>query len=193
MKVGNDIDLQHMHTVDYIKQHAPCAPIPAIHGILKQSDTDRIFLLMSRASGEPLDSKWQFLSENAKTSIKEQLDTILGGFRFISAPVSHETQAVFGGGSPRRCEDTRRQVRVAPGPIGSEKEFNEFLTYNPQRTRSNTIAMIRSYLKDDHQLVLTHGDLHPRGIMVVTNSLLQKIELWPREHAVDLVLSRWHD
>lgn len=25
-------------------------------------------------------------------------------------------------------------VRVAPGPIGSETEFNEFLTFNPQRT-----------------------------------------------------------
>lgn len=172
MKVGNDIDLQHMHTVDYIKQHAPRVPIPAIHGILKQPDTDRIFLIMPRASGEPLDSKWQFLSEDAKTSIKEQLDTIFGDFRFIPASVSHETQAVFGGGSPRRCKDTRRQVRVAPGPISNEKEFNEFLTYNPQRTRSNTIAMIRSYLKDDHQLVLTHGDLHPRNIMVVINSLL---------------------
>lgn len=121
--------------------------------------------------------------------------------------------------------------------------------------------MIRTYLEDNHQLVLVHGDFHPRNIMVTTSSqlqdpvegdaphqeryhtiggiaiqsntrvtitgildwvmcgwypeywdyakalntiapgddladwwayLLQKIGVWPREHAVDLMLSRWH-
>ena len=30
------------------------------------------------------------------------------------------------------------------------------------------IAMIKSYLEDDHKIALTHGDLHPRNIMVQT-------------------------
>ncbi|KAJ5092149.1 hypothetical protein NUU61_007019 [Penicillium alfredii] len=261
MKVGNDIDLQHLPTLEYIKQHAPRVPIPDIHGILQQPDSKRIFLLMSRAPGEPLDSKWKSLSEDEKSLIKGQLDAIVGDFRFLPAPAIHEALAVLGGGSPRRCKDARRQVRVAPGPISSETEFNEFLTFNPQRTQSSTIAMIRSYLKDNHQLVLAHGDLHPRNIMVATSSQLhdpvegdapsqepqhttncivnqsntrviitaildwemcgwypeyweyvkalntitpggdlgdwwaylpQKIGVWPREHAVDLMLSRWH-
>lgn len=257
MKVGNDIDLQHLPTLDFIKQHAPRVPIPTIHGILQQPDSNRIFLLMSRVSGEPLDAKWNSLREDEKASIKAQLDEIIGHFRFLPAPATHEALAVLGGGSPRRCKDARRQVRVAPGPICSETEFNDFLTFNPQRTQSSTIAMIRSYLQDNHPLVLTHGDLHPRNIMVVTSSqphdptesdaphhttndivdqshtrvvvtaildwemcgwypeyweyvkalntitpggdlgdwwayLPQKIGVWPREHAVDLMLSRWH-
>jgi hypothetical protein len=105
--------------------------------------------------------------------------------------------------------------------------------------------MIRSYLKTGHEIVLTHGDLHPRNIMVsiMPNDLSDKSEatpgvfivtglldwemcgwypeyweyvkalhtitpgdgfddwyaclppaigVWPGEHAVDVMLSRWH-
>jgi hypothetical protein len=259
MKAGNDIDINHIHTLDYIKHHAPRVPIPDIHGILQQPNSDRIFLLMSRAPGDPLDSKWKFMDEDEKASIREQLDTIISDFRFLPAPASDETQAVLGGGSPRRCKDARRQIRVAQGYISNEHEFNEFLTSNPYRTRTSNIAMIRSYLEDDHKVFLAHGDLHPRNIMVVTrlhdlvmddappkeslcttNGIVNQsttqftitaildwemcgwypeyweyvkalntitpgsemddwwaylprtVGVWPREHAVDLMLSRWH-
>ncbi|KGO64783.1 Phospholipase/carboxylesterase/thioesterase [Penicillium italicum] len=169
MKTGNDIDIDHIHTLEYIKHHAPRVPIPHIHGILQQPNSNRTFLLMSRAPGEPLDSKWQFLDENEKASIREQLDSIVGEFRFLPAPASDETQAVLGGGSPRRCKDARRQIRVAQGCISNEREFNEFLTSNPHRARTGNISMIKSYLEDDHKVFLAHGDFHPRNIMVVTH------------------------
>lgn len=117
MKAGNDIDIHHIHTLDYIKHHAPRVPIPDIHVILQHPDSNRIFLLMSRAPGEPLDSTWKFLGEDAKASTREQLDAIVGQFRFLPAPGSDETQAVLGGDSPRPCKDTRRQIRVAQGHI----------------------------------------------------------------------------
>ncbi|KAJ5579534.1 uncharacterized protein N7459_005519 [Penicillium hispanicum] len=169
MKVGNDVDIQHIHTVDYIKQHAPRVPIPDIHGILQQPGSNRVFLLMSRAPGEPLDSRWKSLGEDARASIREQLDAIIGDFRFLPAPTSDETQAVLGGGSPRRCKDARRQLRVAQECINNESEFNEFLTSHPHRTRTGNITMIRSYMEDGHNILLAHGDLHPRNIMVVTH------------------------
>jgi hypothetical protein len=34
MKIGNDIDIGHNHTLEYIKHHAPRVPIPDIHGVL---------------------------------------------------------------------------------------------------------------------------------------------------------------
>lgn len=259
MKIGNDIDIGHIHTLEYIKHHAPRVPIPDIHGILQQPNSNRIFFLMSRAPGEPLDSKWEFLGENEKSSIREQLDTIVGYFRFLPAPVTDETQAVLGGGSPRRCKDARREVHVAQGCISNERQFNEFLTSHPHRAQAGSISMIKSYLTDDHKVFLAHGDFHPRNIMVLTRLndpvadgalpkeslcttngtvnqsttrvtitgildwemcgwypeyweyvkalntitpgsdlgdwwayLPQKIGIWPREHAVDLMLSRWH-
>jgi hypothetical protein len=168
MKIGHDIDIGHIHTLEYIKHHAPRVTIPDIHGVLQQPNSNRIFVLMSRAPGEPLDSKWKFLGESEKSSIREQLDTIVGYFRFLPAPVSDETQAVLGGGSPRRCKDARRQVRVAQGCISNEREFNEFLTSHPHRAQTGNNSMIKSYLEDDHKVFLAHGDFHPRKIIVLT-------------------------
>lgn len=261
MKVGYDIDIDHLPTLDYIKQQAPRVPIPDIHGILQQPGSKRIFLFMSRVSGEPLDSIWKSLGEGQKASIREQLDAIIDDFRSIPAPPTKEADAVFGGGNPRRCKDARRQVRVAERPINNENEFNQFLTSNPLRVETSNAAMVRSYLETNHKLVMTHGDLHPRNIMVAvtpqplrqngsdtlsqellnitsnTSSLPtahvaikaildwemcgwypeyweyvkalntitpgdglddwwaylpRKIGVWPKEHAVDLMLSRWH-
>lgn len=51
MKVGHDIDINHIHTLDYVKQQALYAPIPEIYGVLQQPDSKRI-LFMSRLPGE---------------------------------------------------------------------------------------------------------------------------------------------
>ncbi|KAL4914611.1 uncharacterized protein ASPGLDRAFT_43201 [Aspergillus glaucus CBS 516.65] len=261
VKVGYDIDINHIHTLDYIKQQAPDTPIPEIHGILQQSDSKRIFLFMSRLPGEPLDSKWRLLNTDQKTSIKVQLGAIVKNFRSIPAPPAEEANAVLGGGNPRRCKDTRRQVRIATGPISNEIEFNQFLVSNSTRSECDGIAMIKSYLDTNHKIVMTHGDLHPRNIMVTINPrssdrdggeasfqkaldtttgtsdlsnsqvtvtgildwemcgwypeyweyvkalntitiggdfgdwwsyLPDNIGVWPKEHAVDVMLSRWH-
>lgn len=101
MKVGNDIDINHLHTLDYIKHHAPRVPIPDIHGILQKPNSKRISFIMSRAPGEPLESKWKFMGEDEKASIREQSDTMIGEIQFLPAPVSDETGAVLGGGNPR--------------------------------------------------------------------------------------------
>ncbi|RJE22447.1 hypothetical protein PHISCL_05224 [Aspergillus sclerotialis] len=170
IKVGQDIDISHISTVNYIKQQARELPIPDIHGILQQPDGSRTFLFMSRVSGEPLDSKWNLLDERLKVSIKDQLDVIFKNFRFISPPPTEDPHAVLGGGNPRRCKDARRELRVAEQPISNEAEFNDFICSNPQRTNTSYIAMIRSYLTTNHEIVMTHGDLHARNIMVSITS-----------------------
>ncbi|KAJ5827556.1 hypothetical protein N7447_004319 [Penicillium robsamsonii] len=107
--------------------------------------------------------------ENKNAAIREQLDTIVSDFRSLPTPASDETQAVLGGGSPGRCRDARRQIRVAQRCISNEREFNGFLTSSPHQSRTGNISMIESYLKDDHKVFLAHGDFHPRNIMVVTH------------------------
>lgn len=127
---------------------------------------------MSRLSGEPLDGKWKLLSTDQKPSIKTQLAAIVADFRFIPPPptaaaaAAEEANAVLGGGNPRRCKDTRRHARIAPGPNSTEIEFHAFLASNPARSEGDGIAMIRSYLGTDHKIGMAHGDLHPRNILV---------------------------
>ena len=110
MKVGYDIDINHIHTLDYIKQQAPHTAIPEIHGILQQSDSKRIFLFMSQLPGEPLDRKWKLLNTDQKTSVKVQLGAVVKDFRSIPAPPAEEVNAVLSGGNPRRCKDTKTRL-----------------------------------------------------------------------------------
>jgi hypothetical protein len=110
MKVGRDIDITHIPTLDYIRHQAPQLPTPEIHGVLQQADGNRTFVLMTQIAGEPLDLKWRSLDRDQKAWISEQLDAIIRGFRFIPAPPppSDDPRAVLGGGTPRRCKDARR-------------------------------------------------------------------------------------
>ncbi|EFQ97330.1 hypothetical protein MGYG_08893 [Nannizzia gypsea CBS 118893] len=67
--------------------------------------------------------------------------------------------------------DAGRHVLVAEFPIESMAESNQFLTTDPKRAETGRLKMIRSFLSSDHELVMTHGDLHPRNLMVITPTM----------------------
>jgi len=68
---------------------------------------------------------------------------------------------------PHRCKDTRKWTRSS-GPIFSEAEFNDFLLRCPRKGFSlSYMAWLRSCLKDNHRIVLTHGDLNPKNIILL--------------------------
>jgi hypothetical protein len=59
-------------------------------------------------------------------------------------------------------------TRHSTSTIHSEDEFNDFLLTSPHtRTAPNRVRWLRSMLRTDHRIVFTHGDFHPRNIMVV--------------------------
>jgi hypothetical protein len=165
MKAGYGLDTDHISTMNYIKQHAPGLPIPEIYGTLQAEC--RSFVFMTRIKGDPLDKVWKSLSQVQKHSIKEQLAPMFAVLRSLRPPTSDEPHAILGGGTPRRCKDARRDIRLAGRPIENEVEFNQFLTTHRNRTETPWLAMIRSFLVSNHKLAMTHGDLHPRNIMVV--------------------------
>lgn len=53
--------------------------------------------------------------------------------------------------------------------MSNEIEFFQFLASNPTQPGYDGIAMIKSDLDADHKIVITHGDFHPRNIMVTIN------------------------
>ncbi|EGD93423.1 hypothetical protein TESG_00969 [Trichophyton tonsurans CBS 112818] len=172
MKAGCGIDTDHIPMMNYIKTRVPRLRAPHIHGVLQ--DGRRNFVFMSRIKGEPLDRVWKTLDNTQKESIKEQLETMFSGIRSLAPPPSDEPHALLGGGIPRRCRDARRHVRVAEQPIESMAEFNLFLTTDPNRTETGRLKMTRSFLSTDHKFVMTHGDLHPRNIMVIASKTLPR-------------------
>lgn len=163
MKAGCGIDIDHIPTMNHIKQRLPQLRSPDIHGILQSGRWG--FVFMTRIEGEPLDRLWKTLSPAQKESIKEQLGSMFSSIRSLPPPPSDEPHAILGGGIPRRCKDARRDIRVAEHPIKNVAEFNQFLTSDPKRTETGWLRMIRSFLISDYKLVMTHGDLHPRNVM----------------------------
>ncbi|KAF7512001.1 hypothetical protein GJ744_002714 [Endocarpon pusillum] len=65
-----------------------------------------------------------------------------------------------------RCTDVRRKERTASFLISNEAKYNDFLCSDSQRTQSQWIKLVRNSMRDDHRIVMTHSDLHPRNIMV---------------------------
>ncbi|RDH35395.1 hypothetical protein BDQ94DRAFT_158235 [Aspergillus welwitschiae] len=137
LKLGNYIDVNHLVMVEEIKHQTLRIPIPEIHGVLQQSGTPWKFIFMSRVPGVPLDSIWKTLNPHQKASVQDKLNVIFSDLRSLPFSPSDEPGAVYGGGTPRRCKDTRRETRVADAPISNERE-----------------------------LMMIHADLHPRNIMV---------------------------
>ncbi|RAH58862.1 hypothetical protein BO85DRAFT_511198 [Aspergillus piperis CBS 112811] len=220
MKLGNYIDVDHLAMVEDIKRQNLRVPIPDTHGVLQQTGTTRNFVFMSRVPGQPLGSIWKTLSPYQKASVREQLDAIFSDLRSLPFTPSDEPGAVYGGGTPRRYT-----------PISNETEFNHFLSFNPRRTETSHIVMIRSYMTTGHRLCLyiseaftgTDDVLSERvtitGIidwemcgwypeyweyLKALNTIFPgcdcedwweylptTIGVWPKEHAVDLMLDKW--
>ncbi|KAI9813176.1 MAG: hypothetical protein M1826_002539 [Phylliscum demangeonii] len=177
VKVGPGIDVEHLSTVEHIKRHARTMLIPDTLGVLA---TDRLtYIFMSPMDGEPLDRWWPRLTREDKLDVQSQLNTIFVALRSIPRPLDEDGRPTLGGGTPRRCKDMRREVRRAKGPIVNEKDFNAFIVSNDEtaatgakgeaattRTTTTWREIISSFLRSDHDIVMTHGDLHPRNVMV---------------------------
>ncbi|EFR03070.1 hypothetical protein MGYG_06068 [Nannizzia gypsea CBS 118893] len=79
-----------------------------------------------------------------------------------------EPLGYLGGGSPPLCIDSRMWKRESPEYIEGEGEFNEFLLSGNRRPGMEPyVEFVRPMLYNNHRIVLTHGDLHPRNIMAI--------------------------
>lgn len=109
-----------------------------------------------------MDKLWPSLSTEEKISIRNQLDVILEKLRMLPLPSN-----CLGSGSPPYCIDCRMWKRTSPQQIENETQFNEFLiSGNHPLTMRAYADLVHSMLRNDHRIVMTHGDLHPRNIMV---------------------------
>ncbi len=125
-------------------------------------------MFISRAEGGTLESVWPQLSKMHKLSVQQQLNDIFRALR-ASVPgpsVDGEDRPRIGSFVSGTCKDMRRILRTSEGPIRSEEDFNDFLCRQSHRTETPWIKMVRSFMSNNHRIVMTHGDLHPRNIMV---------------------------
>lgn len=157
VKLGTDMDLDQVEILSYVLQHTKKVPVPKPLGAFKIEDVS--YLFMPRIDGTTLEMRWPTMTKEEKCTLRDNLEAILEELRQVPPPNCSL-------GWNDRCKDSRWYTRQS-GPIVSEKEFNDFLLSNPlARTTKTYLEMMRSRLRDDHKIVLTHGNLNPRNIMV---------------------------
>ncbi|CAI6341292.1 unnamed protein product [Periconia digitata] len=164
VKIATSLDPNHIENTQYLTTHIPELPIPRCLGALRSGQWTYSF--MSQALGVTLESVWPELSTAQKISVQEQLGNHLQLLR--SQPhLKSESEVYLGSFVSGVCKDSRRMQRVSSKPVRTEADFNDFLFYAPRKTVTPWVERIRSVMRDDHRIVMTHGDLHPRNIMVI--------------------------
>jgi len=168
VKVGTQLDIDEVATMDYVRHHTLDVPISQLLGIISIDATTYIF--MTYLQGTLLDQLWPILTNTDKSSIQSQPNSITRALRQIPyGDTTHlKTDYALGGGVPPRCKDARRQKRSSRSAIYSEAEFNDFILSNPHPGYSKSyLNWLRSMLRDDHRIVMSHGDLRPGNILVI--------------------------
>lgn len=163
VKIAPSLDLDGITNLQYINTHVSEVPAPLCLGSLTSGQ--KTYFFMSRAEGTPLEAIWPRISVALKLSVQEQLNNIFRALRTQSLGPD-ENEGAIGSFTSGICKDMRRSERVREGIIHDEAAFNDFLCFDPSRSTTPWIRMIRSFMTEDHRVVRTHGDLHPRNIMV---------------------------
>lgn len=170
VKLGTDTELDQVAILSYILQHTDKVPLPAPLGALRIEDVSYVF--MPLIEGSTLEVRWPNMTKEEKCIIRDQLETIMGELRNIPPHPD------FAFGWNNHCKDVRWFTRHS-GPVTNEKEFNEFLLSDPlPKTTQTYLEMMRSRLRDDHRVVLTHGNLHPKNIIVTEDLTIAALIGW---------------
>ncbi|PGG97453.1 hypothetical protein GX51_07316 [Blastomyces parvus] len=161
VKLGPNISLTDADMTAHIQSYSTDIPVPLPLGVLSLGGITYAF--MRRIDGCSLDKLWPDLTDIEKCSVRDQLDLILEKLRSLPLPNQY-----LGGGNPPQCVDCRMVKRTSPLFMENETQFNKFLlSGNYQPGLEPYVEFIRPMLRDNHRLVLTHGDLHPRNILGV--------------------------
>jgi aminoglycoside phosphotransferase (APT) family kinase protein len=131
-------------------------PIPRVY---EEGSEPGRSITMDYVEGYPLDKVWNQLSKEQKLDIASQLRAILTELR--------ELKGSYVGSLNRGKAVDGRRSDFEGGPFDTEVEFNNFLLSDTIPSCPNILRDIaRRSLRTDHEIVFTHGDFHPRNILV---------------------------
>ena len=161
VKVGDDLDRDEASAMRFLEEHFPAFPAPHCLGFVSIGRASLLF--MTKIQGDTLESRWPTLSMKSKAAIQQSLNEAMLILRGAEKAEGQPLGSLSG-----RCRDIRTSDRYTESPVHDEASFNEFLLTSPGSRVSNSYkTWIKSMLRTDHRIVFTHGDLHPRNIMVV--------------------------
>ena len=148
-------------TLKYLEEKRPSIPAPKPHGLVRMGRVTIYFT--SYSPGTTLETIWTELTDDSKSSIRDQLDVIFRDLRSIKLPCS----TPFGGVASEGCKDQRRHLRRSIQPIFNLQEFETFVFSDSKYGSATFIDFLRGFVSQrPAEIVFTHGDLRPANILV---------------------------
>jgi hypothetical protein len=146
--------------------HSKAFPAPRPFGQVVVGGTSYMF--SSFISGDTLANSWPGLTLSQKESVCSQLEVWMSELRCWPRDPFMPLGTIS---SPHVCKDYQTSVSVSPPDVLSVLHFHDWHVSLASPTISPGYRRwLRGRFKDDYAVVLTHGDFHPRNIMVVKQS-----------------------
>lgn len=125
-------------------------------------------LQMSHVEGQPLSELWPTMTPRQKRGIALQLRGILATMRALQAPAG-----LVGACSGGQFRDTRLCHSHYFPSLDNEDEFNRYLISSLSHVTPRPVrdAFARQQ-RNNHRIVFTHGDLSPRNIIVLNDTIV---------------------
>ena len=142
-------------------------------------DHKRLFLIMQRVPGVPLNSIWSLLTDSEKDDIITKLQTILDAMRKAQCPWPDFFGGMDGGAIHHYLLYSQHGDRVFLGPFSGEPAFVAGLVGNYRALRERNkhpdckARFYEKYLArvlQGHRPTLTHGDAQQKNIIVSENT-----------------------
>ncbi|KAL1879545.1 hypothetical protein Plec18167_004002 [Paecilomyces lecythidis] len=136
-------------------------PVPELYGWIV--DGDETFIYMELLDGDTLEERWSSLSHTDRVYLCEELREMVTSLRRLEQLPNER----FIGPVGRQPLDDVTFSGIREGPWPSVKEFNDWFSGIMSRRFNVTYDdPFRAGLSDNVPIYFTHGDLHPRNILV---------------------------
>jgi len=162
VKTGDSVRLAEAEAMRLVRQKTTI-PVPKIYNAYTDSDSGHVRIVMEFIEGDCLAEVWGKLGDAQKEEVIEQLRGFLAQLREIKG-------SFIGSVDGTACEDQLFTDEIGTyGPYKDEACFNEgIITALKNATTGswvNTVSDMVLALRN-HVIVMTHGDLSPRNIIV---------------------------
>lgn len=162
VKTGDSVRLAEATAMELVRSKTTI-PVPEVWNAYTDPVTGHAHIVMEFVEGDCLVDVWDTYNTDEKQLVLQQLRDIVSQLRLLPG-------SFIGAVDGTACEDPLFEVEIgAYGPYQNEPAFNEGIITALKNTLSsgwvNTVCDMVGTLKD-HKIVMTHGDLSPRNILV---------------------------
>lgn len=139
-------------------------PVPEVYNVYKDEASGHVHIIMEFIEGDVLDKVWDQFDRNQKDEVIQQLHGIFVELRNIKG-------TFIGSVDGTSCEDQVFSDELgAYGPYEDETAFNNGLVTAMERSQQGawvvTLSDIVLNTLKNHEIVMSHGDISPRNIIV---------------------------